>query len=124
MTLASRKTVNSQRRDTLRWLARNWDHTGDTVREFALNDIAHLSLGPLRRCSGCHGCLACLWDSYRGHLALADGIDRQPWAGPVEWHDINPDLTCASRTEAACEEIWERVAGDEDALLRGRGVQR
>ena len=64
-------------------------------------------------------CLADFWDVFLGEVALLDGINGEPWATEVSWTDVNDELTCPDRTEAARDEMQMRVAGVLDLLTRG-----
>ena len=100
------------RRDTLTDLARTWRARGKVVRSLRLLDLVCPELHNDSR-------LPDLWDTFLGEIALLDGINGEPWAAEVSWADVNPELTCPDRTEAARDEMQMRVAGVLDLLTRG-----
>lgn len=102
----------TQRREALTDLARNWDGYGTTVRCLRLMDLVDGELLKDPR-------LPDLWDTFLGELTLLDGINGEPWAVEVAWSDVNDELTCPDRTEAARDEMQMRVAGVLDVLVRG-----
>jgi hypothetical protein len=102
----------AQRREELTALARNWQGYGGTVRCLRLIDLVDPEL--LK-----DPALADLWDTFLGEIALLDGINGEPWAVEVGWADVNDELTCPDRTEAARDEMTMRVAGVLDVLTRG-----
>ena len=111
-TLTDGPCTEAERRQRLRWLARSWDESPEGVRVLPLHEAAHPSLSAQE--------LMDTWDSYLGHLALQDGINGVPGATEAHWSDINPELKGPDRTQQARDEIAERVAADEDYLLRGK----
>lgn len=111
-TLTDGPCTLAAKRDLLRSLARCWNERGEAVRELALREAAHPSLSVQA--------LADTWDSYRHHLALADGMEGRPRAEEADWTEVNDELKPPGQWEAAYEEIWQRVAADEDLLLWGK----
>ena len=99
------------RREALMDLARNWSGYGPTVRMYRLHDLADPSLKGRD--------LDTAWDTFLGEVALLDGINGEPWAVECDWSDVDPELTCPDRTEAARDEMEMRVAGARDLLIRG-----
>lgn len=104
--------AEADRREALTDLARNWQGYGPTVRCLRLIDLVHGELLKDRR-------LADFWDTFLGELALLDGINGEPWAVEAGWREVNDELTCPDRTEAARDEMQMRVAGVLDVLTRG-----
>lgn len=111
MTAATLLT-ETQRREALTDLARNWQGYGPTVRCLRLMDLVDGELLKDPR-------LPDLWDTFLGELALLDGINGEPWAVECHWSDVNDELTGSGRTEAARDEMEMRVAGVLDVLTRG-----
>ena len=111
MTAATLLTEDERSRE-LTALARNWEGYGTTVRTLRLMDLVD---GELLK----DPCLPDFWDTFLGELALLDGINGEPWATECHWSDVNPELTCPDRTEAARDEMEMRVAGARDLLIRG-----
>ena len=107
-------TVMSEaaRREALTDLARNWNRYGETVRSLRLLDLLDEEVLKDPR-------LPDFWDTFLGELALLDGINGEPWATECHWSDVNPELTCPDRTDAARDEMTMRVAGVLDLLTRG-----
>ena len=100
------------RREALTDLARNWNRYGETVRCSA-------PAGPRGQGVLKDPRLPDFWDTFLGELALLDGINGEPWAAEVSWADVNDELTCPDRTDAARDEMTMRVAGVLDLLTRG-----
>ena len=111
MTAATLMTERD-RREALTDLARSWSGYGETVRCLRLMDLLHMEVLKDPR-------LPDFWDTFLGEVALLDGINGEPWATEVSWTDVNDELTCPDRTEAARDEMQMRVAGVLDALTRG-----
>ena len=104
-------TAEDVRRDELKTLARTWHELPSKVRQLRLEDLAHPSL------TGWD--LEEAFDSLQGDLALLDGLNGAHGAVEVHWSDVNDELVGPDRTEAAREEMEQRVGGALDRLIRG-----
>ena len=105
-------TAEDVRRDELKTLARTWHELPSKVRQLRLEDLAHPSLTDWG--------LDEAWDALQGDLALLDGLNCEIWAPEAGWADVNDELTGPDRTEAAREEMEQRVGGALDRLIRGK----
>jgi hypothetical protein len=105
-------------RDKLTEMARTWDarlKPYDSLREWT-----DPSLDPGHVGCVCGGCLVCLWAAFRWDLSLLDGLNREAWAEPRDWHDIGDEYaTCDDPEGEALEDMEMRVAAGLDALTGG-----
>jgi len=133
----ARVPADPARREALRDLARDWQDRLTWRQQLMfwayrqerklwkqqaliLGELVHGSMSErlAKRCT-CGICLTCSWDAYRWDLALAEGLEGEPGATPYTPDDIGEGLGF----DQARDEIWMRVAGLEDLLLRGVGAR-
>jgi len=105
-------TGEDVRRDELKALARTWDRTGSEERMDRLCGLVHPSLRGLA--------LDEAWETFVTELALLDGVNGEPWAEERDWRDVNDELVGPDRTEVARDEMYMRVGGALDVLIRGK----
>lgn len=105
-------TAEDTRRAELKTLARTWHELPSEVRGMRLADLTHPSL------TGWD--LDEAWDTLQGDLALLDGLNSAHGAVECHWSDVNDELTGPDRTEAARDEMEQRVGGALDRLIRGK----
>jgi hypothetical protein len=105
-------TAEDVRRDELKTLARTWHEKGSEVRQARLEDLAHPSLRGWD--------LEEAFDTLQGDLALLDGLNGAHGAVECHWSDVNDELVGPDRTEAALDEMEQRVGGALDRLVRGK----
>jgi hypothetical protein len=105
-------------RDELTGLARDWDAR---LRPYgSLREWTSPGLDPGHAGCCCGGCLVCLWAAFRWDLSLLDGLNREAWAEPRHWSDIDESYaTCDDPEGAAVEDVEMRVAAGLDALTGG-----
>jgi hypothetical protein len=105
-------------RDELTAAARNWDprlRPYDSIREWT-----DPRLDPGRAGCACGHCLVSLWAAFMWDLSLLDGLNREPWAEPRHWTDIDESYASYADPEGeALTDMEMRVAAGLDALTGG-----
>jgi hypothetical protein len=118
VTAVALSTAEAIHREFLIEIARDWD---PRLRPYeSLRQWTNPTLGAGHAGCACGHCLVSLWSAFMWDLSLLDGLNREPWAEPRHWTDIDESYAgCADPEGTAIEELEMRVAAGLDALTRG-----
>jgi hypothetical protein len=118
MTITEQVLTADERQEELRHLARNWQAFKPAVQQVKFRWLAHPLLPPPASipCT-CGKCAVCIWEAYQHDLALLDGLRREAWAEPRDWHDVDEELAGTPDPEGEAIRIAEALVAEAEGLL-------